>query len=100
MRNFYANLMDKPYLLRPWEIERLTDKQIIELYYRKRDDKGVPISYESEEHEWDKRKYTSEKYRRRKEYEEFMKLGSVLGADTRKMREAFIAKHGDPYKED
>ena len=37
--------MDAPYELRPWEIERLTDRQIIDIYYRKRDKDGNPVPF-------------------------------------------------------
>jgi hypothetical protein len=90
--------MDKPYLLRPWEIERLTDKQIIEIYYRKRDDKGNPIPYLSVGHEWLQRDCLVKRNGLRNEYEEFIKLGSVLGLDVNTMREAFFKKHGNPYE--
>lgn len=92
--------MDKPYLLRPWEIERLTDKQIIELYYRKRDNKGVPLAYESQEHEWKARKLRDAKFVKRKELEALIRMGSALGANVAELRKQFIDKYGDPYAED
>lgn len=92
--------MDKPYLLRPWEIERLTDKQIIELYYRRRDNKGVPVSYEQQEHEWKLRNAKNEKVIRRKELDALIKMGSALGANVNDLRKQFVDKYGDPYKED
>jgi len=92
--------MDKPYLLRPWEIERLTDKQIIELYYRKRDNKGVPVSYEQQEHEWKHRTAKDQKVIKRKELEALIRMGSALGANVNGLRKQFIDKYGDPYQED
>lgn len=41
--------MDAPYKLRPWEIARLTDRQIVDLYYRKRDKEGNPLPFPKEE---------------------------------------------------
>lgn len=37
-----ANLLDEPYLLRMEDIKRLTPRQIVYLYMRPRDEKGIP----------------------------------------------------------
>lgn len=38
-----AGLVDEPYCLTMREISRLTPRQIVGIYYRKRDDKGNPL---------------------------------------------------------
>jgi len=87
--------MDKPYLLRPWEILELTDRQIVELYYRKRDDKGIPIDIPAEDHEWNKRrKPISEDELLLQKYLSFMKMGSMVGGNPKQMRESWIKKYG------
>lgn len=87
--------MDKPYLLRPWEIEKLTDRQIVELYYRKRDDKGVPISIPDEKHEWNARKkIVSDEDMLLHKYLGFMKMGASLGASEAKMKSSWIKQFG------
>ena len=71
--------MDKPYLLRPWEIERLTDRQIIELYYRARNDKGVPATIPDEQHEWTQRKkQVSTQDLLLNKFDNFMKMGDFM----------------------
>jgi hypothetical protein len=87
--------MDKPYLLRPWEILDLTDRQIVDLYYRKRDDKGVPVEIPNEEHEWYLRKkpMTMEDMMLQK-YLSFMKMGSMIGASPKQMQQDWINKYG------
>jgi len=87
--------MDKPYLLRPWEIEQLTDRQIVELYYRKRDDKGVPISIPDEKHEWNTRKKkASPEDMLLQKYDKFMKMGASLGMSQAKMKSSWIKQFG------
>lgn len=87
--------MDKPYLLRPWEIERLTDKQIVELYYRKRDDKGIPVNIPDQKHEWDTRKKPmSVEDMVLQKYLNFMKMGSALGVGEVKMKSSWIKQFG------
>jgi len=87
--------MDKPYLLRPWEIEQLTDRQIVELYYRKRDDKGVPISIPDEKHEWNTRKKkASPEDMLLQKYDNFMKMGASLGMSQAKMKSSWIKQFG------
>lgn len=88
--------MDKPYLLRPWEIERLTDKQIVELYYRPRDDKGVPLAIPDENHEWNKRrKPISHQELMLNRFNSFMKMGSMMGASSNQMIESWKQKYGE-----
>jgi len=88
--------MDKPYLLRPWEIERLTDKQIVELYYRPRDDKGVPLAIPDESHEWNKRrKPISHQELMLNRFNSFMKMGSMMGASSNQMIESWKQKYGE-----
>lgn len=87
--------MDKPYLLRPWEIEKLTDRQIVELYYRKRDDKGIPVNIPDEKHEWNTRKkIVSVEDMMLQKYLSFMKMGSSLGANEAKMKASWIKQFG------
>jgi hypothetical protein len=87
--------MDKPYLLRPWEIERLTDKQIVELYYRKRDDKGIPVNIPDQKHEWDTRKKPmSVEDMVLQKYLNFMKMGAGLGVGETKMKSSWIKQFG------
>lgn len=87
--------MDKPYLLRPWEILELTDKQIVDLYYRKRDDKGVPIETPQQKAEWETRKKPmSEDDILLQKYLNFMKMGSMMGGSPKQMRESWIKKYG------
>lgn len=88
--------MDKPYLLRPWEIERLTDRQIIELYYRARDDKGVPATIPDEQHEWTQRKkQVSTQDLLLNKFDNFMKMGSMIGASSKQMIESWKQKYGE-----
>jgi len=87
--------MDKPYLLRPWEILELTDKQIVELYYRKRDEKGIPLNIPNEEHEWYMRKKPiSKEDMLLQKYLAFMKMGSMIGANPKQMQQDWIKKYG------
>jgi hypothetical protein len=87
--------MDKPYLLRPWEIEKLTDKQIVELYYRKRDDKGVPVNIPDEKHEWNTRKkIVPIEDMLLQKYLDFMKMGASLGVGEAKMKSSWIKQFG------
>ena len=87
--------MDKPYLLRPWEIEKLTDLQIIDLYYRKRDDKGIPLEIEDEKHEWDTRKKIVNKdVMMFNKYISFMKMGSMMGALPSQLNKSWVDKFG------
>lgn len=87
--------MDKPYLLRPWEIEKLTDRQIVELYYRKRDDKGIPVSIPDEKHEWNTRKkIVSIEDMVLQKYLSFMKMGASLGANEAKMKASWVRQFG------
>lgn len=87
--------MDKPYLLRPWEIEKLTDKQIIDLYYRKRDDKGIPVEDVAEKHEWNLRKKPINKEDMLlQKYASFMKMGAMLGSSQKQLNESWIKKYG------
>jgi len=87
--------MDKPYLLRPWEIEKLTDRQIVELYYRKRDDKGIPVSIPDEKHEWSTRKkIVSIEDMMLQKYLSFMKMGASLGANEAKMKASWVRQFG------
>ena len=89
------NLMDKPYLLRPWEIEKLTDRQIVELYYRRRDDKGVPVNIPDEKHEWNTRKkIVPIEDMVLQKYLNFMKMGASLGVGESKMKSSWIRKFG------
>ena len=89
------NLMDKPYLLRPWEIEKLTDRQIVELYYRRRDDKGVPVNIPDEQHEWNTRKkIVPIEDMVLQKYLSFMKMGASLGVGESKMKNSWIRKFG------
>ena len=89
------NLMDKPYLLRPWEIEKLTDRQIVELYYRRRDDKGVPVNIPDEKHEWNTRKkIVPIEDMVLQKYLSFMKMGASLGVGESKMKNSWIRKFG------
>lgn len=89
------NLMDKPYLLRPWEIEKLTDRQIVELYYRRRDDKGVPVNIPDEKHEWNTRKkIVPIEDMVLQKYLSFMKMGASLGVGESKMKSSWIRKFG------
>jgi hypothetical protein len=39
-------LVDKPWLLSMEDIANLTDRQIIDIYYRERDKDGIPKDYE------------------------------------------------------
>lgn len=88
--------MDKPYLLRPWEIERLTDRQIIELYYRPRDDKGIPVSIKDEIHEWNQRKkQISLEDLMLNKFDNYMKMGSMVGASSHQMIESWKQKYGE-----
>mgnify|MGYP003649543832 FL=1 len=87
--------MDKPYLLRPWEIEKLTDRQIVELYYRRRDDKGVPVNIPDEKHEWNTRKkIVPIEDMVLQKYLSFMKMGASLGVGESKMKNSWIRKFG------
>ena len=87
--------MDKPYLLRPWEIEKLTDRQIVELYYRRRDDKGVPVNIPDEKHEWNTRKkIVPIEDMVLQKYLNFMKMGASLGVGESKMKSSWIRKFG------
>lgn len=87
--------MDKPYLLRPWEIEKLTDRQIVELYYRRRDDKGVPVNIPDEKHEWNTRKkIVPIEDMVLQKYLSFMKMGASLGVGESKMKSSWIRKFG------
>jgi hypothetical protein len=87
--------MDKPYLLRPWEIEKLTDRQIVELYYRRRDDKGVPVNIPDEKHEWNTRKkIVPIEDMVLQKYLSFMKMGASLGVSESKMKSSWIRKFG------
>ena len=87
--------MDKPYLLRPWEIEKLTDRQIVELYYRRRDDKGVPVNIPDEKHEWNTRKKNVPiEDMVLQKYLSFMKMGASLGVGESKMKSSWIRKFG------
>lgn len=87
--------MDKPYLLRPWEIERLTDMQIVDLYYRARDDKGIPITIPDKKHEWNTRKkIVSIEDMMLQKYLNFMKMGASLGVGESKMKSSWIRKFG------
>jgi len=87
--------MDKPYLLRPWEIEKLTDRQIVELYYRRRDDKGVPVNIPDEKHEWNTRKkIVPIEDMVLQKYLDFMKMGASLGVGESKMKSSWIRKFG------
>jgi len=87
--------MDKPYLLRPWEIEKLTDRQIVELYYRRRDDKGVPVNIPDEKHEWNTRKkIVPIEDMVLQKYLNFMKMGASLGVGESKMKNSWIRKFG------
>lgn len=87
--------MDKPYLLRPWEIEKLTDRQIVELYYRRRDDKGVPVNIPDEKHEWNTRKkIVPIEDMVLQKYLGFMKMGASLGVGESKMKSSWIRKFG------
>lgn len=87
--------MDKPYLLRPWEILQLTDRQIVEMYYRKRDEKGIPIESPQEQAEWNKRKkpMTEDEILLQK-YLNFMKMGSMMGGNKAQMNSSWIKKYG------
>jgi len=88
--------MDKPYLLRPWEIERLTDRQIIELYYRARNDKGVPVTIPDEQHEWtQRRKQISTQDLLLNKFDNFMKMGAMIGASRNQMIESWKQKYGE-----
>lgn len=88
--------MDKPYLLRPWEIERLTDKQIIELYYRARDDKGIPVAIQDESHEWSmRRKPINPNDLLLNKFDNFMKMGAMIGASSHQMIESWKQKFGE-----
>lgn len=88
--------MDKPYLLRPWEIERLTDKQIVELYYRARDDKGIPIAIPDKHHEWTQRKkQVSHEELMLNKFDDFMKMGAMLGASRNQMIESWKQRFGE-----
>lgn len=88
--------MDKPYLLRPWEIERLTDKQIIELYYRARDDKGIPVAIQDENHEWSmRRKPINPHDLLLNKFDNFMKMGAMIGASSNQMIESWKQKYGE-----
>jgi hypothetical protein len=87
--------MDKPYLLRPWEIEKLTDRQIVELYYRRRDDKGIPITIPDQKHEWNTRKKkASPEDMLLQKYDNFMKMGASLGMSQAKMKSSWIKQFG------
>ena len=87
--------MDKPYLLRPWEIEKLTDRQIVELYYRRRDDKGVPVNIPDEKHEWNTRKkIVPIEDMVLQKYLNFMKMGASLGVGESKMKASWIRQFG------
>lgn len=87
--------MDKPYLLRPWEIEKLTDRQIVELYYRRRDDNGVPVNIPDEKHEWNTRKkIVPIEDMVLQKYLSFMKMGASLGVGESKMKSSWIRKFG------
>lgn len=82
-------------MLRPWEILQLTDRQIVDLYYRKRDDKGIPLDIPSEEHEWNKRrKPISDDELLLQKYLNFMKMGAMVGGNPKQMRESWIKKYG------
>lgn len=88
--------MDKPYLLRPWEIERLTDKQIVELYYRERDDKGIPIPIPDKTHEWyQRKKQLSHNEMLLNKFDNFMKMGAMIGANANQMIESWKQKYGE-----
>ena len=87
--------MDKPYLLRPWEIEKLTDRQIVELYYRRRDDKGIPVNIPDEKHEWNTRKkIVPIEDMVLQKYLSFMKMGASLGVGESKMKASWIRQFG------
>jgi len=87
--------MDKPYLLRPWEIERLTDKQIVELYYRKRDKNGSPVSIDDNQHEWNlRKKIVPEADLMLQKFNNFMKMGAMMGGDPHQMKAEWIKKYG------
>jgi len=87
--------MDKPYLLRPWEIERLTDKQIIELYYRKRDKNGTPLPIDDKQHEWlTRKKFVPEADLVLQKFNSFMKMGAMMGGNPYQMKEEWIKKYG------
>ena len=87
--------MDKPYLLRPWEIEKLTDRQIVELYYRRRDDKGIPVNIPDEKHEWNTRKkIVPIEDMVLQKYLNFMKMGASLGVGESKMKASWIRQFG------
>ena len=87
--------MDKPYLLRPWEIEKLTDRQIVELYYRRRDDKGIPVNIPDEKHEWNTRKkIVPIEDMVLQKYLNFMKMGASLGVGDSKMKASWIRQFG------
>jgi hypothetical protein len=53
-----AGLIDEPYLLTMEEISQLTLRQVVMLYYRKRDDKGkpLPLPYGFDDPEAEKKK--------------------------------------------
>lgn len=67
----------------------------MELYYRKRDDKGIPVNIPDQKHEWDTRKKPmSVEDMVLQKYLNFMKMGAGLGVGEAKMKSSWIKQFG------
>jgi hypothetical protein len=79
--------MNEPFNLRPWEVARLTDRQIAELYFHPRDEQGrlnpqVELPGEEET-------LTVEEQHRL-----LFGVGAALGVSQADLQRAWEAKHG------
>lgn len=77
--------MDTPYLLSWAQIAELTDRQIVEVYYRPRDKEGNPLPL-PEEHD---RAELTEAQQLERERLQFMAMGTMVGISQERLVEAW-----------
>jgi len=87
----YASLVDTPYLLSWSQIAELTDRQIIEVYYRARDKDGNALPL-PEEHD---RAELTEAQQLERERVQYMAMGTMVGIPHAKLVEAWERKMGE-----
>jgi len=94
----YAPLVDSPYKLSWKEIAELTDRQIVEVYYRPRDKEGNPIEMPAEH---DRAELTPDQQLERERLQYFA-IGATVGVPHDKLVEAWNkkveSKHGGQYR--
>lgn len=90
LKLLYARLVDEPFRLSMAQIAELTDRQIAEIYFYPRDEKGrlLPPSPEMSEEEED------EDLDPEQERALLFGMGSVLGIPEEQLKAAWEAKHG------